>query len=92
MENFNKYDLENIPISEEVKEGAKQGNSSDMLHVLLRAMSMLEFNLEEAVLKINQRFDKVEADVECLKRGQKRHSSDIRKLDARLTEVEKQIA
>jgi hypothetical protein len=62
-----KYELDNIPISESIREGAKMGNSIDQLHILLRAMGMLEFNLEEVKSEtkegfksINDRLDKME--------------------------------
>ena len=99
MENYDEFALENLNISDSIKESALAGNKVDQLHVMLRAMSILGFRIQDHKENIDKRFDDLDVkidslttEVKCIKRTQRLHSKAIRDLDRRLTDVEKQIA
>ena len=89
---FNKrYELENMPISEKTKEGIAKGNLSDALQTLLRAMGMLEFNLEDAVTDIKKSLDHIDARLTTIEIRLQNIEIDIKQLQAKDQTLEDKI-
>lgn len=98
MINHEKFEFDNFPMSDITREGIKKGNLSDALQVLLRAMGMLDFSLEEAVIDINGKIADLSTKVDCLGKdvhnlkiaGRKRDKA-LEDLKIRVTKVEEII-
>jgi len=90
--NFNdRYELKNIPISDKTREGIAKGNLIDALQTLLRAMGMLEFNLEEVVSQINERLDRIDSRLTSIELRLSNLEAKDRTLEDKIKELETRL-
>lgn len=105
-ERYDEFDLENLVLSDAIKDGALKGNSLDQMHVMLRAMSVLGFKIQDLSEQNTKRFEeldskvgKISKEIRCIKKTQAEHTSELKAhheqiedLNKRLKVVEKMIA
>jgi cob(I)alamin adenosyltransferase len=86
-----RYEIENMPISEKTREGIAKGNLSDALQTLLRAMGMLEFNLEESVAKINDKLASIDSRLTSIELRLSSLEAKDRSFEEKIALIEKRL-
>ena len=86
-----RYELKNMPISDKTRDGIAKGNLLDALQTLLRAMGMLEFNLEEVVVQINDKLERIETRLASIELRLGNVETQMERLRAKDKSLEEQI-